>query len=38
MASADLRPHPGSHYYEHWLRALERLLCARGILDAHALD
>jgi nitrile hydratase accessory protein len=27
-----------ARYYEHWLAALERLLCARGITDRHALD
>ena len=27
----------GSHYYEHWLTTLERLLAAKGILTAEAL-
>jgi len=28
----------GSHYYEHWLRALERLSLAKGLTDAAAID
>ena len=27
----------GSHYYEHWLAALERLVTARGLTDPAAL-
>jgi len=28
----------GSHYYEHWLAALERLVTAKGLADRAALD
>jgi nitrile hydratase accessory protein len=28
----------GSHYYEHWLRALEVLSLAKGLTDAATLD
>jgi nitrile hydratase accessory protein len=28
----------GSHYYEHWLAALESLVMARGLAGAAALD
>jgi nitrile hydratase accessory protein len=28
----------GSHYYEHWLRALELLSLAKGLTDAATLD
>jgi nitrile hydratase accessory protein len=31
-------PDDGSHYYEHWLAALERLVTAKRLLDAAALD
>ncbi len=31
-------PDDGSHYYEHWLTALERLVTAKGLTDRHALD
>ena len=27
----------GSHYYEHWLRALERLVAAKGLINPVAL-
>lgn len=27
----------GSHYYEHWVAALERLVKAKGLTDADAL-
>jgi nitrile hydratase accessory protein len=30
-------PDDGSHYYEHWLAALERLLTAKGLMDSAAL-
>jgi nitrile hydratase accessory protein len=38
-AAAD-RGHPddGSHYYEHWLAALEHLVTAKGLADRAALD
>jgi nitrile hydratase accessory protein len=30
-------PDDGSHYYEHWLAALERLVTAKGISDPAAM-
>ena len=30
-------PDDGSHYYDHWLAALERLVQAKGLLDGAAL-
>jgi nitrile hydratase accessory protein len=30
-------PDDGSHYYEHWLAALERLVTSKGLTDAAAL-
>ena len=30
-------PDDGSHYYEHWLTALERLVAAKGLSDPEAL-
>ena len=30
-------PDDGSHYYEHWLAALERLIAAKGLADPAAL-
>jgi nitrile hydratase accessory protein len=30
-------PDDGSHYYEHWLAALERLVTAKGLSDPAAL-
>jgi nitrile hydratase accessory protein len=30
-------PDAGSHYYDHWLAALERLVQAKGLLDGAAL-
>jgi nitrile hydratase accessory protein len=30
-------PDDGSHYYEHWLAALERLVAAKGLSDPAAL-
>ena len=30
-------PDDGSHYYEHWLATLERLVTERGLSDATAL-
>ncbi len=30
-------PDDGSHYYEHWLAALEQLVTAKGLSDAAAL-
>jgi len=37
-AAADRgEPDDGSHYYEHWLAALERLITAKGLTDSDAL-
>jgi nitrile hydratase accessory protein len=38
--ASELQRHPkgdSARYYEHWLTALERLLCARGITDPSVL-
>ena len=32
-ASNRGEPDDGTHYYEHWLAALERLVAARGLTD-----
>jgi nitrile hydratase accessory protein len=31
-------PDDASHYYDHWLAALERLVAAKGLADPSALD
>ena len=36
-AEARGEPDDGSHYYEHWLAALERLAKAKGLTDENAL-
>jgi nitrile hydratase accessory protein len=37
-AAADRgEPDDGSHYYHHWLEALERLVTAKGLTDSAAL-
>jgi nitrile hydratase accessory protein len=37
-AAADRgEPDDGTHYYEHWLAALERLVNAKGLLDQASL-
>lgn len=37
-AAADRgEPDDGSHYYEHWLAALERLVAAKGLSDPAAM-
>jgi len=37
-AAADRgEPDDGSHYYEHWLAALERLVVAKGLTDPEAM-
>jgi nitrile hydratase accessory protein len=36
-ASDRGEPDDGSHYYEHWLATLERLVIAKGLSDAAAL-
>ena len=40
LRSASNRDEPddGSHYYEHWLAALERLVIAKGLADRAALE
>jgi nitrile hydratase accessory protein len=37
-ASTRGEPDDGSHYYDHWLAALEHLVQAKGLLDRAALD
>jgi nitrile hydratase accessory protein len=38
-AAADRgEPDDGSHYYHHWLAALERLVTAKGLTNRAALD
>jgi len=38
-AAADRgEPDDGSHYYEHWLATLERLVTAKGLTDPAALQ
>jgi nitrile hydratase accessory protein len=37
-ASNHGEPDGGSHYYEHWLAALERLVTAKGLIDRAALN
>jgi nitrile hydratase accessory protein len=36
-ANARGEPDDGSHYYDHWLIALERLVATKHLLDAAAL-
>jgi len=37
-AAADRgEPDDGSHYYEHWVVTLERLVTAKGLIDSAAL-
>ncbi len=36
-AASRGEPDDGSRYYEHWLRALERLVAAKGLSDPAAL-
>jgi nitrile hydratase accessory protein len=31
-------PDDGTHYYEHWLAAIERLVIAKGLTDRESLD
>ncbi len=39
QAAADRgEPDDGSHYYEHWLCALENLVMAKGLVDRAVLD
>jgi nitrile hydratase accessory protein len=39
LKAADDRGEPddGSHYYHHWLAALDRLVTSKGLLDREAL-
>ncbi len=37
-AEARGEPDDGTHYYEHWLAALEKLVRARGLSDQLSLD
>lgn len=37
-ATSHGEPDDGSHYYEHWLAALERLVTAKGLSDPAALQ
>jgi len=38
-AAADRgEPDDGSHYYHHWLAALERLVTSKGLIDRAALQ
>jgi nitrile hydratase accessory protein len=37
-ASNRGEPDDGSHYYEHWLAALERLVVAKGLAHRAALE
>lgn len=37
-AAARGEPDDGSHYYEHWLAALEKLVVAKDIVPAHDLE
>jgi nitrile hydratase accessory protein len=36
-AAARGEPDDGSHYYEHWLAVLERLVAAKGLSDSAAM-
>jgi nitrile hydratase accessory protein len=36
-AASRGEPDDGSHYYEHWLAALERLVAAKGLSDSGAM-
>jgi nitrile hydratase accessory protein len=38
LAAAHDPADDGSHYYDHWLAALERLCLAKGLTDAPALN
>ena len=37
-AAAHGEPDDGSHYYEHWLAALERLVTKKGVVPAQELE
>jgi nitrile hydratase accessory protein len=37
-AAARGEPDDGSHYYEHWLAALEMLVAKKGVVPEHELE
>ena len=37
-ARAGRAPDDGTHYYEHWLSALEKLVAAKGLTDKAAIE
>jgi len=37
-AAAHGEPDDGSHYYEHWLAALEKLVTKKGVVPAQELE
>jgi nitrile hydratase accessory protein len=37
VAASGGEPDDGSHYYEHWLAALERLVAVKGLSDPAAM-
>jgi nitrile hydratase accessory protein len=37
-AESRSEPDDGTHYYEHWLAALERLVVNKGLTDPEAMD
>ena len=37
-AAAHGEPDDGSHYYEHWLAALEKLVTKKGVVQAQELE
>jgi nitrile hydratase accessory protein len=37
-AAAHGEPDDGTHYYEHWLAALEKLVAARNVIAEHELE
>jgi nitrile hydratase accessory protein len=38
VAAVRGEPDDGSHYYEHWLSALEHLVTTKGLTEAASLD
>jgi nitrile hydratase accessory protein len=38
VAAAHGEPDDGSHYYEHWLAALEKLVTKKGVVPAQELQ
>jgi nitrile hydratase accessory protein len=38
LASRSVAGDDGSHYYEHWLTALEKLVVDKGLADTSALN